>query len=90
MLGAPVPKITITRAGSYLTVTDGKRTRESLCASPGAAKGLASRMKNDQVFAAKWMRYTGAEQLELPLEVPPAASIGNGLGRTTDRDDDRL
>ncbi len=68
-----MPKLTITCAGNTVTVTDGKRTRQSSCASPASAKGLASRLKNDPVFAARWMRAYEAVQLVLPLENIPSS-----------------
>ena len=60
-------KITVTRAGNTITVSDGKRVRHSCCANASAAKSLASRLERDQEFAGKWMRFGEPVQLELPL-----------------------
>ena len=64
-------KITITREGNTLTVTDGRRTRLSSCANAAAAKSLASRMTNDPMFAAKWMGFNDPVQLALPFDAGP-------------------
>ena len=64
-------KITVTREGNTLTVTYGRRTRLSSCASSAAAKSLASRMTNDPMFAAKWMGFNDPVQLPLPFDAGP-------------------
>ena len=68
-------KITITREGNALTVTDGRRTRLSSCASAAAAKSFASRMNNDLVFAAKWMNFNDPVQLALQFDAGPGVAI---------------
>ncbi len=61
------PKIIVTTAGNTITVTDGKRTRSSICATSSSAKSLSTRLTKDVVFAAKWMRSPEPVQLVLPL-----------------------
>ncbi len=65
------PKITVTRTGTAITVTDGRHTRHSCCASPASARNLEARLTGDPAFAVRWMKYTEAEQLDLPLNVAP-------------------
>ncbi len=60
-------KITVSRAGNTLTVTDGKRTRQSVCATTSAAKGQETKLKNYPALAARWLVAFEAVQLELPL-----------------------
>ena len=74
-------KITITREGNTLTVTDGRRTRLSSCASSAAAKSLASRMTNDPVFAAMWMGFNDPVQLRLPFDAGPGDHAGHASQR---------
>ena len=62
--------VSVIRTGSAIIVSDGKRTRESLCANPSAAKGLETRLKADKAAAAKWARGHDPEQLSLPLPEP--------------------
>ena len=69
-LTATVPKITVSRAGNTLTVTDGRRTRQSVCANAGAAKSQETRLKNDKAYAARWLKAWAPEQLTLPLPEP--------------------
>ena len=71
-------KITITREGNTLTVTDGRRTRLSSCANAAAAKSLSSRMNNDPAFAAKWMGFNDPVQLPLPFDAGPGDHAGHG------------
>ncbi|MEI7607603.1 MAG: hypothetical protein WCJ64_09475 [Rhodospirillaceae bacterium] len=61
-------EITFTVVGSILTVTDGVNTRKAAFATNGAAKSLATRMKNDPVMAAKWLSAFSPVQLDLPLD----------------------
>ncbi len=63
------PRITVT--GNTVTVTDGERAASSMCATPAAAKGLATRLKNDPGFLARWLNASKPEQLDLPFEVSP-------------------
>jgi len=65
-----MPKPTVAVTGNTITVTDGKRTRQAICASPGAAKMLATRFKNDPSYMVRWLKTTVAVQLELPLPEP--------------------
>ena len=48
--------IQISRTDNTVTVSDGPHTRTFLCASVGAAKGLAAHLECDRVLAAKWLR----------------------------------
>jgi hypothetical protein len=64
----PSPKISVILAGNVITVTDGNLTRKSSCATQGSAKGLASRLNNDPVFARRWMHVKEPKQLALALE----------------------
>jgi hypothetical protein len=63
-------KLSILRTGNTITVSDGVRTRQSVCASASAAKGLETRLSNDRALALKWMRGTEPVQLSLPLPEP--------------------
>ena len=62
-----MPKITVSRAGNTITVSDGKRTRLSSCASLASAKAQEARFKNDPEYAARWLRAFEPVQLALPL-----------------------
>jgi len=53
-------KTTVTVAGNTVTVTDGKRTRQVICASPGAARMLAVRFKNAPSHMVRWLKTTAA------------------------------
>ena len=68
--GRVPPKLTITQAGGVVTVTDGRRTRQSHCANSGAAKALATRLHNNPGMARKWFDTPEPTQLELPLPEP--------------------
>ena len=59
--------IAVSVVGNMVSVTDGKSTRLSSCASRSAAKSLGSRLSKDMVFARKWMRVPEPVQLDLPL-----------------------
>jgi hypothetical protein len=63
-------KLTIARAGNVVTATDGKRTRQSICAGQTSAKSLETKLKNDPAMARRWMKATEAVQLVLPLPEP--------------------
>jgi len=65
-----MPKPTVTVAGNTITVTDGKRTRQAICANARSAKSLATRFKNDPSYMIRWLKTTVAVQLELPLPEP--------------------
>jgi len=73
MPGGRVPpsKLTITQAGSVVTVTDGTRARQSHCVDSRHARGLATRFKNNPPMARKWFDTPEPTQLELPLPEPP-------------------
>ena len=62
-------EITFTVIGSTLTVTDGMNTRKATFATTSAAKGLATRLKNDPVMAVKWLTTFSPVQLTLPLDL---------------------
>lgn len=65
--------ITVTNDGITVTATDGKRSRSSTCATPSAARSLETRIKNDLVFADKW--------LGPPFQIaPPATNIAAPSG----------
>ena len=66
------PKITVSRAGNTVTVSDGKRTKLSSCASPASAKAQEARFKNDPKYAARWLRAFEPVQLTLPPEAAMA------------------
>ena len=70
----PKPKITVTRAGNTLTVSDGKRTRQSVCATTSAAKGQETKLKNYPALAARWLVAFEPVQLDLPLPLPSSLS----------------
>ena len=74
-------KITVTREGNTLTVTDGRRMRLSSCASSAVVKSLASRVTNDQVFATKWMGFNDPVQLPLPFDADPGDHAGHDSQR---------
>ena len=63
-------KLTITRAGNCLTLTDGAAIRKTSCASPAAAKALETRLRNNPTMARRWMKTTEPVQLVLPLPTP--------------------
>lgn len=69
-----MPKITVSRAGNTVTVTDGKRTRQSVCATTSAAKGQETKLKNDTAMAARWLVAFEPVQLTLPLPLPTSLS----------------
>jgi len=69
-----MPKIIVTRAGNTLTVTDGTCTRQSVCASAGAAKSQETRFRNDPPYAARWLKAFEPVQLDLPLPLPSCLS----------------
>ena len=69
-----MPKIIVTRAGNTLTVSDGKRTRQSVCATTGAAKGQETKLKNNPTYAARWLVAFEPVQLDLPLPLPSSLS----------------
>ena len=66
--------ISIIRSGTTVIVSDGKQTRQSLCATPASAKGLETKLKNDKPMALRWLKATEQVQLELPLD-PPANQL---------------
>ncbi len=66
-----MPQPTITRTGNTVVISDGRRSSQSVCASPGAAKSLATRLKNDPAMVARWLRHVPPVQLDLPLAVQP-------------------
>ena len=43
-------------------------SQKMACASPGSAKSLATRRKNDPQFLKRWLGFKPTEQLPLPLE----------------------
>ena len=63
-------KIAVSRAGNTVTVTDGTNTRQSVCATTGAAKGQETRLRNNPAMAARWLVAFEPVQLELPLPLP--------------------
>jgi len=69
-----MPKITVSRAGNTVTVTDGTRTRQSVCATASAAKGQETRLKNDTAMAVRWLAAFEPVQLDLPLPLPSSLS----------------
>jgi|GEM_PF-6524790 len=69
-----MPKITVSRAGNTVTVSDGTRTRQSVCATVGAAKGQETKLKNDTAMAARWLVAFEPIQLDLPLPLPSSLS----------------
>jgi len=68
-----MPKPTITRSGNCIVVTDGKRTRQSICSSSQSAKALETRLIRDPAMVARWIKFVEPEQLELPLTGGTAA-----------------
>ncbi len=62
------PPIAITCVGNIVTVTCGADSQKAACASPGSAKSLATRLKNDPQFLKRWMGFKLATQLPLPIE----------------------
>ena len=62
-----MPKITVSRSGNTVTVSDGTRTRQSVCADSRSAKGQEARFKNDPAYAARWLKAWEQEQLTLPM-----------------------
>ena len=83
-------QLTITCSGNTVTVSDRTRTRQSVCAGPGSAKCLASRMRNDPVFATRWLRtYEPVQPLALPADVArrvamlPATGNSKGMHQRT-------
>ena len=71
------PKVTITRDRHIVTATSGKHRRESMCASPSAAKNLEKQLANDTEAAALWVREKDPEQLDLPLVGRNAGEVGS-------------
>ena len=63
--------ITVTSERYEVRITDGTRTQRSLCASPGAAKRLATRLRKNPEQARKWLGAPAPVQLELPFETAP-------------------
>jgi len=61
--------VSIIRAGNVITVSDGKRTRQSCCASASAAKSLESRLTNDKTMATKWLTTYGTSPPGLPIDM---------------------
>ena len=61
--------ISIIRAGNVITVSDGKRTRQSCCASASAAKSLESRLTNDMAMATKWLTTYELSSPGLPIDM---------------------
>jgi hypothetical protein len=66
-----MPKFTVTTAGYTITVTDGSRSRKSLCASPTAAQTLATRLMSTPAMAEKWLGYGGRMELDPYISEPP-------------------
>ena len=62
--------IVVLRSGNTVTVSDGTRTRQSVCATVSAAKGQETRLKNDTAMAARWLVAFEPVQLTLPLLDP--------------------
>ena len=71
------PKVAITRDRHIVTVTAGKHRRESICASPSAAKNLEKKLANDAEAAARWVREKDPEQLDLPLVGRTHGEVGS-------------
>jgi len=70
-----MPKIAITRSVSTVTATDGRHTRQSICANPTAAKALEKRLLSDLALTARWLRCREPVQLSLSLDAPPAQQL---------------
>ena len=61
--------IAITCSGNIVTVTCGTVSQTAACASPGSAKSLTTRLKNDPQFLKRWMGFKPVTQLPLPLDI---------------------